>query len=111
MTPGYVGVMKTKTVKIAEARNNLSRLLAYVKKGGRVRILDRTTPVADLVPVEKPEEDADDEDWRYLKRLARRGVLRLGKPGPFPEELLEPGPPDPEGNLLKALLEERRTGR
>lgn len=100
-----------KTAKISEAKNNLSRLLKYVKRGGRVRIYDRDTPVADLVPVELPPTKDDDE--RHLESLVRRGLASPPKDrSPFPPELLRPGgPPDPKGLLLKALLEERRTGR
>lgn len=98
-----------KIVRISEAKNNLSRLLHYVRRGGRVRILDRDTPVADLVSVE-PSMAGDDEE-ALLQSLARRGLIRLGKGGPLPRELLTPGPGGPEAGVLDELLEQRRTGR
>lgn len=106
-----------KIVKIADAKNNLSRYLEYVEKGGRVRIIKRDRPVADLVPIEPASprrgRKQDDDDWdRLLDSLALRGLVRRGKKGPVPPELLRPSPvKDPQGLVLKALLEERRTGR
>jgi antitoxin (DNA-binding transcriptional repressor) of toxin-antitoxin stability system len=98
-----------KMVKVADAKNNLSRHLAYVRRGGRIRILDRDTPIADLIPVESPE--SGDEEDRLLATLERKGVLRRGDRGPLPEELFEPGPADPSGSVLASLLEERRKSR
>jgi antitoxin (DNA-binding transcriptional repressor) of toxin-antitoxin stability system len=97
-----------RTVKIADAKNNLSRHLAYVKQGGRVRILDRDHPIADLVPV---EQSGGGDDDALLADLERRGILRRGKGGPIPRELLRPGPRDAKGRVLSALLEERKNGR
>ncbi len=73
-----------------------------------MRILDRDTPVADLVSVE-PSMAGDDEE-ALLQSLARRGLIRLGKGGPLPRELA-PGPGGPEAGVLDELLEQRRTGR
>ncbi|HKE01221.1 MAG TPA: type II toxin-antitoxin system prevent-host-death family antitoxin [Planctomycetota bacterium] len=97
-----------KRVTISDAKNNLSRHLRYVRRGGRVRILDRDTPVADLVPVELR---SDDEDARRLSALEKRGVLRRGKSGPLPKALFRPGPPDPRGVTVRMLLDERRGSR
>ena len=98
-----------KLVKISDAKNNLSRYLKFVRRGGRIRIVDRDTPVADLVPVETT--GSEDEDDRLLASLERRGIVTRGKRGPIHPEIFEPGPPDPEGKVLQALLEERRQGR
>jgi prevent-host-death family protein len=105
---GYVSHVKQ--VKISEAKNNLSRYLKYVARGGCVRILDRDVPVADLVPIE-PTATADDDD-RVLADLARRGLIRRGEPGPLPAELFRPGPRGKRGKrsgalVLAALLEDR----
>jgi prevent-host-death family protein len=94
-----------KTVKVSEAKNNLSRYIKYVRRGGRIRILNRDTPVADLVPVETSADTNDDE--LLLASLERRGLLRRGKRGPLPPELLRPGPGAPRSGVLDALLEER----
>jgi prevent-host-death family protein len=102
-----------KQVKISEAKNNLSRYLAYVARGGRVRILDRDVPVADLVPVEPTgDEDVDPE----LANLARCGLLRPGEAGPLDKLLFQPGPRGKKGaragsRVLDALLLDRRDGR
>jgi len=94
-----------KRVKIADAKANLSRHLEYVRRGGRIRILDRDSPVADLVPVEKLS------DYEWLADLDRRGVARRGRAGALPRELLQAGPADPQAKVLGALLDERRRGR
>ena len=98
-----------KIVKIADAKAHLSKYLRLVRRGGRVRILDRDTPVADLVPVEAVGEESDDEAFLALQE--RRGILRRGKPGPIPKELLRPGPGGPDAGVLDALLRERRESR
>jgi antitoxin (DNA-binding transcriptional repressor) of toxin-antitoxin stability system len=97
-----------KSVKIADAKNHLSRHLAYVKRGGRVRIFDRDTPVADLVPVEPSSKSVDHE---LLADLERSGLARRGAPGPFPRDVLRPGPSDRGSRLRRALLEERRKSK
>jgi antitoxin (DNA-binding transcriptional repressor) of toxin-antitoxin stability system len=98
-----------KQIKIGEAKSQLSKYLAYVRRGGRVRILDRDTPVADLVPVmEAPV--GDDED-RFLAALEHRGLARRGQPGPLPEYFLRPGPRSKGGTVLQALLDDRRSSR
>ena len=96
-----------KQVKIAEAKAQLSKHIAYVRRGGQVRIFDRNVPVADLVPVQAGEQAGDDD--ALLAEMERRGVVRRGKGGPLPKELLEPGPAG--ARVLAALLEERRGGR
>lgn len=98
-----------KIVNIAEAKNDFSNYVNYVRRGGRVRIMNRGTPVADLVPIEVTKDKSEDD--AQLADMERRGIIRRGKGGPIPKELLEPGPPDPDGLVLKALLEERRNGR
>ena len=99
-----------KIVKTSDAKNNLSRHLEYVRRGGRVRILDRNTPVADLIPIETTTGAAD-SDEALLASLARRGLLRTGKPGPVPSDLLRAGPGRKRAEVVSALLEERRRSR
>lgn len=100
-----------KVVKVAEAKSRLSRYLQYVRRGGRVRIYDRDTPVADLIPVEPRPGEEQDEDEQLLLGLERRGVLRRGQAGPIPPELLHRGPDGGRAHVVEALLEERRQGR
>jgi antitoxin (DNA-binding transcriptional repressor) of toxin-antitoxin stability system len=97
-----------KHIKISDAKNNLSRHLKYIQRGGRIRILDRDRPVADLVPVGVYDDDSDEA---LLASLERRGLARRGIGSGLVKELLRPGPPDPKGEVLKALLEERRRPR
>ena len=40
-----------KVANLADVKNDLSRFVAQVRRGGRVRILVRGVPAADLVPV------------------------------------------------------------
>jgi antitoxin (DNA-binding transcriptional repressor) of toxin-antitoxin stability system len=98
-----------KQVKISDAKNNLSRHLDYVRRGGRIRILDRDTPVADLVPVQASPEG--DDDAQLLASLERRGLLRRGEGGPLPRDLFRPGPGGPRSGVLASLLAERRSTR
>ncbi len=94
---------------MADAKNNLSRHLAYVQRGGHIRILLRDIPVADLVPVDSSvDTKLEDKD---LVRLERLGVLRRGKPGPVPRELLRPGPNASRASVTEALIDQRRSSR
>ena len=45
---GYNSYMKKAT--IAHLKNNLSRYLSYVRRGGRITIFNRDTPIAELIP-------------------------------------------------------------
>jgi prevent-host-death family protein len=92
-----------KRVTITDAKNNLSRHLQYVRRGGRVRILDRDTPVADLVPI-APETIDEVDDEQLVASLVRRGLVRpAAEPGGITE------PPCP--GALEAFLADRRDGR
>jgi antitoxin (DNA-binding transcriptional repressor) of toxin-antitoxin stability system len=96
-----------KQVNISEAKAQLSKHIAYVRRGGQVRIFDRDLPVADLVPIQSSKGGTDDD--ALLADMERRGVVRRGKAGPLPPEILQPGPSG--ASVLDALLEERRGGR
>ena len=97
-----------KVVKVADAKNHLSKHLGAVKRGARIRIFDRNTPIADLVPVELSAEDGES---LLLAKQEARGILRRGAPGPLPAELFRPGPADPGGRAVAALLDERKKSR
>jgi antitoxin (DNA-binding transcriptional repressor) of toxin-antitoxin stability system len=103
---GHHGHVKRSTGTVADVKNNLSRYLAYVRRGGRVLIYNRDTPVAELVPPPATGEGTTGED---LARLEREGVLRRGS-GRLSPELLRPPRGRPAG-VLEALLEERAAGR
>lgn len=96
-----------KVVKVSDAKANLSRHLQFVRRGGRIRLIDRDTAVADIVPVEV-EPNADDE--AVLASLERRGVGHRGKAGRLAREVFEPGP-KAKRSVVHALLEERKVRR
>jgi prevent-host-death family protein len=95
-----------KTATISEAKNHLSELLARVKRGETVLILDRDKPVARIVPI----ETTDRTDDKRLADLERRGIIRrAAKP---PRKTLPPPIDWPEGDsLLEALLSDREEAR
>jgi prevent-host-death family protein len=92
--------------KIATLKNNLSRYLEHVRRGGSVIVLDRDRPVARLVPLPPEGPRGASERLARLERqgLVRRGAaarssrVRLGKPMRLP------------GGVLRGLLEERERG-
>ncbi len=97
-----------KVVRVAEAKKELGHHLEYVKRGGTIRIVDRDRPVADIVPI-RAGNDGDDE--ALLDRLEKRGLVRRGKGGPVPADLLRPGPAGRDAGVLNALVEDRRSSR
>jgi prevent-host-death family protein len=71
--------------KIADLKNNLSRYLSLVRKGGEIIVLDREKPIARIVPFaprraaggRRPRGRAGDEYWTAdrLADLERRGRI------------------------------------
>lgn len=96
-----------KTAGVAELKARLSGFLDQVKAGTEILVTERGMPIARIVPL----APRDDEDARAL-RLARKGLLRLGR-GRLSRELLTPPKGDPKtgASVLAALIEERRQGR
>ena len=85
---------------IKELRSSLIATLERVKVGETVVVTDHGEPIARIVPIE-PEEER-------IARLIRAGVLRAPlKPLDVEAFLKLPRMEDPEGLVLKALLEER----
>ncbi len=99
-----------KNAKIGELRNELSRFLGYVRRGGVVRVFDRDRPIADIVPVREAASTGSRPLDQTFADLERRGVLRRGT-GVVPERLLRGRLPRAKRSVLAALLEERREGR
>jgi prevent-host-death family protein len=99
-----------KTATISETKNGLSALLDRVRNGETVLITDRSRPIARLEPVATVADPGPDEG--RLARLERSGVIRRARTGRL-EEILRVPPPVAEtgGDVLEALLDERRTGR
>jgi prevent-host-death family protein len=95
-----------KTAAVSEIKARLSEYLNQVKAGMEVLITDRGKPVARLVPVSRSKDIKES-----LIRMEKQGLIRLGS-GKLPKDFWKiPRPEDPEGLVLKALLEERETGR
>ena len=96
-----------KVAKVSELKASLSKYLARVKAGEEVVVTERGKPVAKLVPILRD----DDVGMDRLRELERRGVLTIGT-GKLPDDFWNrPMPEDPDGLVLKALLEERESGR
>lgn len=92
-------------VSITTLKSRLSQYLAIVKEGGEVLITERGRPIARLVPEKRT--GWDDE---RIAELKRKGVL-TGNPRPLGKAFFDlPRGRDPEGAVLKALLEEREEG-
>ncbi len=99
-----------KKVSISEAKNRLSALIAGLKGGSGVLIVDRGRPVARLEPVANGEQA--DDDGR-LARLIRSGVVRPGRRKPLPKSFFTDELPrlKDDASLVAAVIEERREGR
>jgi len=95
-----------KTAAISKLKAYLSDYLEQVKAGTEVLITDRGRPVARLVPISrvKPTKEA-------LARMEKQGLIKLGS-GKIAKDFWNlPRAQDPEGLVLKALLDEREGGR
>jgi len=92
--------------KISELRDGLSRYLDHVKSGGRVLVLDRNKPVAEIVPIRNAK---DKTSAGLMDALERDGIVRVGT-GAIPDDIWKQSPAKGAG-VLDALLEERRSGR
>jgi antitoxin (DNA-binding transcriptional repressor) of toxin-antitoxin stability system len=101
------GVMKK--AKVSELRDHLSRYLDHVRAGGRVLVLDRDRPVAEIIPVTFSQKEPGVDDAR-LAALEREGLISRGT-GRIPSEVLRPTSIGKGAKVLKALLEERAGGR
>jgi prevent-host-death family protein len=97
-----------KKAGIAELKNNLSRYLDQVKNGESILVLDRSRPVAQIIPLQKAARGAVEPDDR-LARLERKGLIRRGSGGSgqwLAKRRLTKVP----GSVLQDLLDERRSG-
>lgn len=93
------------TVSVSRLKSRLSEYLAMVKEGGEVLVTERGRTIARLVP-ERPGAGDDER----IAELRKKGILR-GKGGPLGDDFFRlPRGKDPEGAVLRALLEEREEG-
>lgn len=85
-----------KQVRIAELKARLSEYLRAVRRGETIAVLDRETPVAQIVPVRD------------------RAALRIRKPAPGtppPNRVPLPRPLKISIDIVQLLLEERQSHR
>jgi antitoxin (DNA-binding transcriptional repressor) of toxin-antitoxin stability system len=94
-----------KQARISEIKNQLSRYLALVRHGETIRILDRDTPIAHIVPIREAKGRGGSEA-EALAEMERKGLIRRGS-GRLDKEILEVDPPGKPSGVLAALLEER----
>ncbi len=95
-----------KTAAVSKLKAYLSDYLNQVKAGVEVLITDRGKPVARLVPIARLEATRE-----ALTRMEKQGLIKLGS-GRLPKDFWTmPRAEDPQGLVLKALLEDREAGR
>jgi prevent-host-death family protein len=95
-----------KIAAVSKLKAHLSEYLNQVKAGSEIIITDRGKPVARLVPVSRVRTMRES-----LATMERQGLIKLGS-GKLPKGFWTMSrPEDPDGLVLKALLEERGEGR
>ena len=95
-----------KVAAVSKLKAYLSEYLNQVKAGNEVLITDRGQPVARLVPISRTKAAKDS-----LTRMEKQGLIRLGS-GKLPKGFWTmPRSEDPDGLVLKALLDERGEGK
>jgi prevent-host-death family protein len=94
------------TVGVEELKSKLGEYLARVKAGEEVLVTERGQPVARLEPVRPPTESEEER----MERLYAAGLIRRGAHKGLPPDFFDDMPEDPDGLVLKALLEEREEG-
>ena len=101
-------------VNISEVKNRLSYYLRLVRGGEQIEILDRNTPLARIIHVS--QAGAEDNKTPWIKEMEGLGIVTPPKKMGYPLELLTGekvilAQKKGRSGVLKALLEERRTGR
>ena len=93
---------------VSELKAGLSRYLEQVKRGEQIVVTERGRTIAKIVPVPISEDD----QMARMRDMERRGLIIINGDGRIPPEYWKLDlPKDPEGLVLKALLEERDEGR
>lgn len=96
-----------KRAMISELRNRLSEYLRLVRRGQTVMVYDRDRVIARIEPVGAPLTKSAGADW--VDELVRAGTLRPPV-GTLPARWLEQRP-DTRADVVRALLDERESGR
>jgi prevent-host-death family protein len=92
-----------KTVSVSRLKASLSEYLAHVKAGEEVLVTDRRKPIARIIPVTPADSMPD-----YIREMERQGLIKVYGTGRLPDDFWDlPRPKDPEGLVLKDLLEDR----
>jgi len=95
-----------KIVPISELKARLSDYLNQVKSGTEVLVTDRGKPVARIIPISGKKRPR-----QSFAKIEREGLLKLGT-GKLPQNFWTmPRGQDPQGLVLKALIQERENGR
>lgn len=95
-----------KTTAISELKAHLSHYLNQVKSGTEVLVTDRGKPVARIVPLSGKTRLRGS-----CLKMEKQGLIKLGS-GKLPKDFWAmPRAKDPQGLVLKALLEDRENGR
>ena len=94
------------TAKLSDVKNDLSRYVARVRKGARVRITVRGVAVADLVPV--GSDPLHPGDWPEMDQLENDGMVTRRKRTGTDAILDRAGPRVDGGDAVSALLNDRR---
>ncbi len=103
--PGYHGVVRARSVSIADLRNNLTTYIGRVRRGDEILVRDRNVPVAKIVPL-GDTADVDAEE----AALAAEGKLRLSQ-GPLPASFWKRRAPRvASADVLRAVRADRDEG-
>lgn len=94
------------TVSVSELKARLSEHLRRVKGGEEVLVTERGRAVAVLAPV-PPARSAQGD----LDELVQSGLVRPSRQAPDERFWELPRGSDPDGAVLRALIDERREGR
>ena len=95
-----------KIAAVSKLKAYLSEYLNQVKAGNEILITDRGKPVARLVPISRTKATGE-----ALTRMEKQGLIKLGS-GKLPKDFWTmPRAEDPQGLVLKGLLQEREEGR
>jgi len=95
-----------KSTAISELKAHLSDFLNQVKSGTEVLVTDRGKPVARIIPVSGKRRPRSS-----LMKMEKQGLIKLGS-GKLPRDFWAvERPKDPHSLVLKALLEDRESGR
>lgn len=94
-----------KQVSVAELKARLSEYLAAVKRGENLVVTEHGKPIARLAPLERAA--ALDARMAELVKAGLANAPTAKLPREFFTRVL---PPDPDGSIVQAIIEEREEG-